>query len=49
MLEIYKDDDAIKAHQESEHFKNFRPVVSELLAERKVEVFHMVSDGKAKR
>jgi quinol monooxygenase YgiN len=49
MLEVYKDDDAIKAHQESDHFKNFRPVVGELVAERKVEVFHMVSDGKAKR
>ena len=49
MLEIYKDDEAIKTHQESEHFKDFRPVVSDLLAERKVEVFTMVSDGKAKR
>ncbi|MBX9590496.1 MAG: antibiotic biosynthesis monooxygenase [Hyphomonadaceae bacterium] len=49
MLEVYTDDAAIKAHQESQHFKDFRPVVSELVAERKVEVFHMVSDGKAKR
>ncbi len=49
MLEVYRDDDAIKAHQESQHFKDFRPVVGELVAERKVEVFHMVSDGKSKR
>src|SRR5215470_3436375 len=49
MLEIYKDDEAIKAHQDSQHFKDFRPVVSELVADRKVEVLHMVSDGKAKR
>jgi (4S)-4-hydroxy-5-phosphonooxypentane-2,3-dione isomerase len=49
MLEVYTDDDAIKAHQESQHFKDFRPTVSELLADRKVEVLHMVSDGKTKR
>jgi quinol monooxygenase YgiN len=49
MLEVYRDDEAIKAHQDSQHFKDFRPVVSELVAERKVEVFHMVSDGKSKR
>jgi autoinducer 2-degrading protein len=49
MLEVYTDDAAIKAHQDSDHFKNFRPVVSELLADRKVEVLHVVSDGKAKR
>lgn len=49
MLEVYRDDDAIKAHQESQHFKDFRPVVGELVAERKVEVLHMVSDGKSKR
>lgn len=49
MLEVYKDDDAIKAHTESQHFKDFRAVSGELLADRKVEVFHMVSDGKAKR
>jgi quinol monooxygenase YgiN len=49
MLEVYKDDAAIKAHQDSQHFKDFRPVVSELVADRKVEVFNMVSDGKAKR
>ncbi len=30
MLEVYKDDAAIKAHTDSEHFKNFRPVVAEL-------------------
>ena len=49
MLEVYKDDEAIKAHQESQHFKDFRPVIQELVAERRVEVFHVVSDGKAKR
>jgi quinol monooxygenase YgiN len=49
MLEVYKDDAAIKAHQETQHFKDFRPVVGELVADRKVEVFNMVSDGKAKR
>ena len=49
MLEVYKDDDAIKAHQESAHFKDFRPVIGELVADRKVEVLHMVSDGKTKR
>jgi (4S)-4-hydroxy-5-phosphonooxypentane-2,3-dione isomerase len=49
MLEVYQDDTAIKAHQESQHFKDFRPVITELVAERKVEVFNMVSDGKAKR
>ena len=49
MLEVYRDDAAIKAHQDSQHFKDFRPVVSELVADRKVEVLNMVSDGKAKR
>lgn len=49
MLEVYKDDAAIKAHTESQHFKDFRSVVSELVADRKVEVLHVVSDGKAKR
>lgn len=49
MLEVYKDDDAIKAHQESQHFKDFRPVVADLLADRKIEIFSIVSDGKAKR
>ena len=49
MLEVYKDDAAIKAHQDSQHFKDFRPVVGDLVADRKVEVFNMVSDGKAKR
>jgi quinol monooxygenase YgiN len=49
MLEVYKDDAAIKAHQDSLHFKDFRPVISELVAERKVEVFTIVSDGKTKR
>ena len=49
MLEIYKDDAAIQAHQDSQHFKDFRPVVNELVADRKVEVLNMVSDGKTKR
>jgi quinol monooxygenase YgiN len=49
MLEIYKDDAAIKAHQDSLHFKDFRPVVSELVADRKVEVFTIVSNGATKR
>ena len=49
MLEVYKDDAAIKAHQDSQHFKDFRPVVGDLVADRKVEIFSMVSDGKAKR
>ena len=49
MLEVYKDDAAIAAHQDSQHFKDFRPVVGDLIAERKVEVFHMVSDGTSKR
>jgi quinol monooxygenase YgiN len=49
MLEIYQDDAAIKAHQDSQHFKDFRPVITELVADRKVEVFAVVSDGKAKR
>jgi len=49
MLEVYKDDDAIKAHQESRHFKDFRPIVGDLLADRKIEIFSMVSDGKTKR
>jgi autoinducer 2-degrading protein len=49
MLEIYKDDAAIKAHQDSLHFKDFRPVISELVADRQVEVFSIVSDGKTKR
>jgi autoinducer 2-degrading protein len=49
MLEVYKDDAAIKAHQDSQHFKDFRPVVGDLIADRKVEIFNMVSDGKAKR
>jgi quinol monooxygenase YgiN len=49
MLEVYKDAAAFKAHQDSQHFKDFRPVVGELVADRKVEVFQMVSDGKTKR
>ncbi len=49
MLEVYSDDAAIKAHQDSQHFKDFRPVVGDLIADRKVEIFNMVSDGKAKR
>jgi quinol monooxygenase YgiN len=49
MLEVYKDDAAIKAHQDTQHYKDFRPVVGDLVAERKVEIFNMVSDGKAKR
>jgi len=49
MLEVYKDDAAIKAHTDSEHFKNFRPVVGELVADRKIEMLDVVSDGKAKR
>lgn len=49
MLEVYKDDAAIKAHQESQHYKDFRPVVADLLADRKIEIFSLVSDGKAKR
>ena len=49
MLEVYADSDAIKAHTDSQHFKDFRAVSGELLADRKVEVFHMVSDGKTKR
>ena len=49
MLEVYKDADAIRAHQESQHFKDFRPVISELVADRKIEVLDIVSDGKAKR
>jgi quinol monooxygenase YgiN len=49
MLEVYKDDAAIKAHTDSEHFKNFRPIVTELVADRKIEMLNVVSDGKAKR
>ena len=49
MLEVYRDEAAIKAHQESQHYKDFRPVVADLLAERRIEVLHMLSDGKAKR
>ena len=49
MLEVYKDDAAIATHQHSQHFKDFRGVVGDLVAERKVEVFHMVSDGNSKR
>ena len=49
MLEVYRDDAAVKAHQDSQHYKDFRPVVAELVADRKVEVLHMVSDGKSKR
>jgi (4S)-4-hydroxy-5-phosphonooxypentane-2,3-dione isomerase len=49
MLEVYTDDAAIKAHQDSQHFKDFRSVIGDLVADRKVEVLHMVSDGKAKR
>lgn len=49
MLEVYKDDEAIKAHQESPHFKNFRPIVADLVADRKIEILNLVSDGKSKR
>ena len=49
MLEVYKDDAAIQAHQDSQHFKDFRPVVGDLIADRKIEILQMVSDGKTKR
>jgi quinol monooxygenase YgiN len=49
MLEVYRDEAAVKAHADSAHFKDFRPVVSELVADRKVEVLEVVSDGKTKR
>ena len=49
MLEVYKDDAAIAAHQQSQHYKDFRPVVEGLLAERRIEVLNIVSDGVAKR
>ena len=49
MLEVYKDEAAIKAHQDSAHFKDFRPTISELVADRKIEVLDIVSDGNAKR
>ena len=49
MLEVYKDEAAIKAHQESAHFKDFRPVITDLVAERRIEVLDIVSDGKSKR
>ena len=49
MLEAYTDDEAIKAHQESQHYKNFRPIVAELIADRKIEVLNVLSDGKSKR
>jgi quinol monooxygenase YgiN len=49
MLEVYKDDAAIKAHQDSVHYKELRPVLSELVADRKVEAFTLVSEGKPKR
>jgi quinol monooxygenase YgiN len=49
MLELYKDDAAIKAHHDSDHFKNFRPVVGEMVADLKVEMMHVVYDGKANR
>jgi quinol monooxygenase YgiN len=49
MLEVYKDDAAIQAHQDSQHYKDFRPIVGELVADRKIEILSMVSDGKAKR
>jgi autoinducer 2-degrading protein len=49
MIEVYKDDAAIQAHQDSQHFKDFRPVVGDLIADRKIEILNVVSDGKAKR
>ena len=49
MLEVYRDDAAIAAHQESQHYKDFRPVVADLLADRRIEILNVVSDGKAKR
>src|SRR5215510_3345419 len=49
MLEVYRDDAAVKAHQDSQHYKDFRPTVGELVADRKMEVLNMVSDGKCKR
>jgi (4S)-4-hydroxy-5-phosphonooxypentane-2,3-dione isomerase len=49
MLEVYKDDAAVQAHQDSQHYKDFRSVVGDLVADRKVEILHMVSDGKTKR
>jgi autoinducer 2-degrading protein len=49
MLEVYRDDAAVKAHQDSQHYKDFRPTVGDLVADRKIEVLNMVSDGKSKR
>src|SRR4029079_15519707 len=48
MLEVYTDDAAVKAHQDSQHYKDFRGVAGDLLADRKIEVLNMVSDGKCK-
>jgi quinol monooxygenase YgiN len=49
MLGVYRDDEAFKAHQEREHCKDFRPNLGDLVADRKVEIFTMVSNGKTKR
>lgn len=49
LYEVYDNDAALKAHTESQHYKDFRPLVADLLADRKVEIFGMVSDGKTKR
>jgi (4S)-4-hydroxy-5-phosphonooxypentane-2,3-dione isomerase len=49
MIEVYRDDAAVKAHQDSQHYKDFRPVISDLVADRNIEILNMVSDGKSKR
>ena len=49
MIEVYRDDASVKAHQDSQHYKDFRPTVGDLLADRKIEILNMVSDGKSKR
>src|SRR4026207_1644146 len=49
MLEVYKDDAAIKAHQDSLHFKDFRPVISELVADRPGAGLSLGWGGRVKR
>lgn len=49
MVEAYKDDAAVQAHRDSKHFQDFRPVIGDLVEDRRTDLLHVLSDGKTKR
>jgi quinol monooxygenase YgiN len=49
MIEVYRDDEAVKVHRENAKHKDFGPTVDDLVVDRRVDLLHMVSDGQSKR